>query len=384
MLLNLIMMKTKALFPFLLLAVGTAAAQQNLNVSMLRPDNDRMVVISGGGARGAWGVGFLQGMLAHTGIRYTTAFGTSTGSLMAPFILTNDTAKLRKGYSGVRQGDIFNVNPFKINEKNGVVQSKLRGFNAAYRLLISKKKTLGESLPLKQRIQSFMDSAEYVKIKSQNLNLSVAVTNMSTGGVEIKSINDFGYSDMCNWMWASANEPIWMSYYVNNGNYYVDGGIRDVIPLRQAVATAFVKKYTHIDVVINNSDTTLDPFPDSQRFTWLTSLIRVLDIYGQGTISNDVTVGKYMEALHNLELKCNNVNVNCDTCEGVPLKITFYFMPEPLAKKYRNELAFFPDLMEVLYQEGLKAGSDPENKKDHLLKMEFQIINRKNTELMLK
>jgi len=376
-------MRIKVILLFFLVSAKLSFAQQKSANSSLRSDNDRIIVISGGGARGAWGVGLLQGIMAHSGIHYSTAFGTSTGSLMAPFILTDDTAKLHVGYTGVTQSAIFNVNPFSTKVVNGQVESNIRWLSAVYRL-ITRKKTLGESQPLKNKIDNLIDADMFNQIKSRDLNLSVAVTNMSTGEVEIKSSKDYNYPDMCNWIWASANEPIWMSYYLNNGNYYVDGGVRDVIPLRQALEVAFDKKYTHLDVIINNSQNTLDPFPGKDtKFDWLGSLVRLLDVYNQGTVSNDIVVGNYMDKLHNLELTCGNSPAGCDTCEGVPLKITFYYMPSELAVNYRNELAFFPDQMAKLYIKGLEEGNVSENINDHLLKVEFNIINSKKNQMLL-
>ena len=46
----------------------------------------RAIVLSGGGAKGAWGVGVVKALMEQD-ITYDIAIGTSTGSLMAPFIL---------------------------------------------------------------------------------------------------------------------------------------------------------------------------------------------------------------------------------------------------------------------------------------------------------
>ena len=60
--------------------------------------NDRLLVISGGGSRGAWGAGFAKKLTQDFGV-YKVGFGTSTGSLMLPLIITNHFDKLKEAYT---------------------------------------------------------------------------------------------------------------------------------------------------------------------------------------------------------------------------------------------------------------------------------------------
>ena len=50
----------------------------------------RALVISGGGAKGAWGVGVIHALVKEKGHKYDIAIGTSTGSLIGPFVLIED------------------------------------------------------------------------------------------------------------------------------------------------------------------------------------------------------------------------------------------------------------------------------------------------------
>jgi hypothetical protein len=75
-----------------------------------KPYNDRLLVVGGGGARGAWGAGYAQYLTRKNG-PYKVAFGTSTGSLMIPMIILNDLTTLKTAYTSVTQKSIFNINP---------------------------------------------------------------------------------------------------------------------------------------------------------------------------------------------------------------------------------------------------------------------------------
>jgi predicted acylesterase/phospholipase RssA len=74
--------------------------------------NNRILVVSGGGARGAWGAGFAKKLSDSFGV-YNVAFGTSTGSLMNPLIVLGEFDRLQKAYTTVTQEKIFDLNPFK-------------------------------------------------------------------------------------------------------------------------------------------------------------------------------------------------------------------------------------------------------------------------------
>ena len=70
---------------YLLACLTGMLLQSNAQETFQKPGN-RILVVSGGGARGAWGVGVVSSFYKTSG-GYKAVFGTSTGSLMAAFIL---------------------------------------------------------------------------------------------------------------------------------------------------------------------------------------------------------------------------------------------------------------------------------------------------------
>ena len=155
------------------------------------------VVISGGGAFGAWGVGVAQGLSEGENPRnYTLGVGTSTGSLMGPLVLLGDFPTLINAYTSVTQKDIFDVNPFK---KNG----KLKSFNFVKRA-IGGKSTVGETNNLRATIEKFFTQADFEKMKAQNKEFVATTVSMTTGKTHHKSTADHDYQNMVDWMFLST------------------------------------------------------------------------------------------------------------------------------------------------------------------------------------
>lgn len=88
-------MKLILLLTLMISVVATVMAQSGSTPN-------RLLVVSGGGARGAWGVG-LANYLDSTGKRYAHVVGTSTGSLMAPLILLRKFSELNRAYTTTTQ-----------------------------------------------------------------------------------------------------------------------------------------------------------------------------------------------------------------------------------------------------------------------------------------
>jgi len=85
------------------------------------------LVVSGGGAYGSFGTGFLNGWTeAGTRPTFDLVTGISTGALIAPFAFLGPQydAELERAYSGVRNRDIFRVrSPFTMLSRGSVAKS---------------------------------------------------------------------------------------------------------------------------------------------------------------------------------------------------------------------------------------------------------------------
>jgi NTE family protein len=299
---------------------------------------NRILVVSGGGARGAWGVGVARSLFEQGG-GYRAVFGTSTGSLMAPMILLQQFDSLESYYTHVTQQSIFSKNPFKVRKVNGTVTTELRGFNAIWRLIWGKP-TLGETGNLRQLIQQCFRLEDFRALRASanpQLSVHVAVTNMNTGRSEVHSSLDVSdYDEMVNWIWASSNQPVFMSYTVMNGMPYVDGGLREIVPLRAAVNFAIEQKIDTIEVIVNDAwepqDTTWTVEKNKGYFKG--GLMRVLEVYNANTMAYDLRAGALKAQLHDLQVTARGMDT------GHLLTVVVYSMPPALAATYRDELGF--------------------------------------------
>ena len=99
---------------YILLIVLWLTAAQGWSRTPAADTSKRLLVVSGGGARGAWGVGVLSELIKRQG-GYKAVFGTSTGSLMAPMILLQDMDILDTAYTHVTQDSILIRAPLRSN-----------------------------------------------------------------------------------------------------------------------------------------------------------------------------------------------------------------------------------------------------------------------------
>lgn len=181
-------------------------------------------VFQGGGSLGA----YTCGVLKNRNKDYDLCIGTSTGALLAPFVILGLYDELIEMYTNVTAESIFNVNPF--NKKGN-----LKIFNAIFRLLRGKI-TLGENTNLRKLIGEKFTIEHYNKIKELNKEVIVTVCNISNKNVltEYKSIYDYDYKTFCDYIWASTCVPLVTTIPIINGISYVDGGVTENLPLKLA------------------------------------------------------------------------------------------------------------------------------------------------------
>lgn len=346
-----------------------------------KPPHNRVLVISGGGARGAWGVGVCKALLErHQG--YKAVYGTSTGSLMAPMILLQNIDKLEFNYTNVTQKSIFNCNPFKVkkepvlidgaqaidsltNIKLFTMKTDIKPLNALWRLILGKP-TLGESYNLRNLIQSQFTKEEYNKLQSicklYDFEIGVGVTNMEEAKFEMIKNTNKDYDEFINYMWASANQPVFMTYYYDEKRkrHFADGGLIEVLPIRQAIEYAVKHKVDTIDVVLNNSVNIIEPKDFNIKKNFISGgLMRILNTYGQSTLSSNIELGMLKASLESI--------IRDDFSEGLDrdIVINIYSMNRRLAMLYKDELGFDKDLMKFLLAYGYHSTNRKLNSDKH-------------------
>ncbi len=358
----------KYLFLLLLLFQFPLLAQQ---------DREAVLVVSGGGARGAWGGGVAQQLVREQGKDYATVVGTSTGSLLAPFILLKDFEDLRRFYTTVEQRDIFSLNPFR---KNG----QLKTLNLVFRVLFGAK-TLGKSKNLRKLIDRSLPLDVYERVLDSG-NVIVTVVNFNNSKIKYFSNRDFDSrgqelaglkggkhkkalkqkeaqrEQFLNWMWASANQPVVMSLYETRDEqgekqFWVDGGIRENVAIIRgleellALPEGSAPDSATLDVIVNN---TIKPQLDEiRRPRIVSSLFHTINILSFDTRANDTRI----PADITLQMEDMAAVLNyLERCEPEPddqiITINLYYMKQTTLDISPESLLFEPEKMSKLWDAG--------------------------------
>jgi NTE family protein len=171
------------------------------------------IVLSGGGAKGAFQVGVLDELITNRGVKIDIAVGTSTGSIQALAVAQDDIPKLLQLWLGLRNNsDIYVKKPLGV--VGGIV-----GADSIY-----------DAKGLRKLLKQNADDA---KLRSTGKKLRLGVVNLGTG--EFRSIDE-RVAGIHNWVYASCAMPVFFDpLKTSDGAQWVDGGVRDVTPLSTAL-----------------------------------------------------------------------------------------------------------------------------------------------------
>ncbi|TRD11864.1 hypothetical protein FGU71_08360 [Erythrobacter insulae] len=175
------------------------------------------LALSGGGAHGAFQVGVLDELIEQRGVDFETVVGTSTGAIQAAGVAQNDIGKLLDLWTGITGNDDI------YRSRGGEIWAVLTG-----------KDSLFSTGPLRTLLHQTFDDA---KIRATGKKLRLAVANLTNGQLRIVGENTDNIAD---WVYASAAQPpAFPPFRTRDENglleQWVDGGLRDVTPLRAAL-----------------------------------------------------------------------------------------------------------------------------------------------------
>jgi NTE family protein len=170
------------------------------------------VVLSGGGAKGAFQVGVLDELIERRGVSVDVFAGVSTGAIQALGGAQGDIPGLVEAWLSLRGNrDVY-------RSRGGVVGGLL-GNDSLY-----------DASPIRARIRMFADEA---KLRATGKRLLLGVVSLTTGRFRTVTENADRIAD---WVYASAAVPVFFRPLVDSsGEQWVDGGVRDVTPLDAAL-----------------------------------------------------------------------------------------------------------------------------------------------------
>lgn len=287
----------------------------------------RTLVISGGESKGAFAGGVSEHLLCNAEKNYDLFVGSSTGSLLVPFLAIGDIERIKKLYTTISQSDIFTVCPFIIKRKNGAVKLRMNHLGIIMQF-IKTQKTLGDSSALRLLIKKNFKAADFDQIKALNKEVVVTVANLTTQMIEYKSSNDYNYEEFCDWMWASCNLSPLMSLFQKDGNDYADGGFGNLIPVQEAI----LKGATEIDTIVLRQEKAVYSNPPLQNA--IEVFARTSD-FMLGQIANDDLI------ISKLEAASRNVKINFYYITRELTAHSFVFDKEEMSKWWQEGLDLF-------------------------------------------
>lgn len=305
------------------------------------------LIISGGGAFGAFGVGTLAAINKD----YDVVAGISTGALMSPLVSLKKWDILKDAYTSVTDDKIFdkkwyrphvfkacgNVNVFSVLY---VLVNRMFGWN-------NDINTLATTKNMRNLIETFVTADDYKAIQDQNKEVVVASVNINEtpAAVHYFSTKKETFEDFKDWMWTSANAPFFTTllekkwYDEEDQKFYLgewtDGGLTEVAPFDYVLQNGI----TEVDIIMHRAK----PVKIKEQSTCSDFLQNVERSVAAMRYDIEFEDGK-LESRLAAFAKTNGV------------KITVYWLPRKLAP---NSLVFDKQQMLGWYEEGYNTASDP-------------------------
>lgn len=182
----------------------------------------KVLVLSGGGSKGAYQVGVLKA-LAEMGNEYDAYYGVSVGALNAAYLgmfhnFSDGVAELEKKW--------YNLSTKQVHKKWFL-----------WPLSIPFKPSVYDSTPLEKWVEEELNMLRYKK------PVSVGWTSLNSG--QYRSTKNI-YDDFKSAVVASASFPGFFKPVELYNEWLIDGGVRNVTPLKEAIDDGAVE----IDCVV--------------------------------------------------------------------------------------------------------------------------------------
>lgn len=225
----------------------------------------RALVLTGGGARGAFQVGALMHIIGELGLQFDVITGTSVGALNGSFL-----AQYKKDQGRQAVNDLHGL---WLGVENKTIKKHWKPFFYLHALW---KQSLYSSAPLEKLVEDNLDAE---RIRNSGIELSVLAVSLDTGQARhFRETN----KDIKDAVKASAAFPVFFEPVLINGEYYVDGGVRETAPLNQAIRMGA----EHITIINTGPLSTIKAI--GKKLKTLNVALRSIDMQGTEVINGDL------------------------------------------------------------------------------------------------
>jgi len=270
----------------------------------------RALVLSGGGSKGAYSVGVVKALF-EAGRQYDVVAGVSVGALIGANIAMFSPEQQAEGYSNLERVWTKEVKNNKSIYKNWApwILTYLWSFW---------KSGIYNMEPLRNILVKEMDLD---KLKNSGVEFEVGVVSLQSGQYHAVNLTSDpkNLQNAVDWVWASCIFPVLFQAVEIDGEQWVDGGMRNVIPVKSALKYPDVKE---IDIVLTAPR---DGYISPETKHYKSALD--VGLRSAGLLSDEVYA-------NDLDMICQNhgVKINIYDPAGLVNEDSFKFDPEEIKK----------------------------------------------------
>lgn len=291
----------------------------------------KALVLGGGSMKGAFQVGVIQAVLEN-GFQPDMVYGISVGALNTTFLAneagkqTRNDEKINWPLAGRKLLEFWIKNITQPQDISMLRSRVMLGMNT----LMSRFDGIVDPLPLHQLIRRQLTD-EY--LTNTPVKVKVGAVNIATGEMKYVAPQDPHYIDF---VYASSSIPMLMPAVEIEQQLYLDGGMREVAPVRQAIEDGA----TEIVLIACHSPLLYQPEGLNTR-NLITLIERVRDITVNQIVNSNIA---WAESY-----------VDRSILRGKPMKLTVIRPPAPLFLDLQH---FNSDDISRLIIEGYRAGME--------------------------
>lgn len=276
---------------------------------MSKNSNKRALVLSGGGSKGAYSVGTVKALL-EDGRQYDIITGVSVGALIGASLAQFPPEKQHESYSQLERVWTKEV------KGNKSIYKKWAPWFLTYVWSLWKSGIYNME-PLRNILKK---EVELEKLRNSGVEFEVGVVSLQSGKYRAVNISSdpSGNQLAVDWIWASSVFPVLFPAVEIGGEQWVDGGVRNVIPVKDILKYEDV---THIDAVITSPRDGYVP-PGEIKKSTLDVGLRSVEILSDEVYATD------FDAV----CKNNNVSLEIFDPKGLVNNDSFEFNPEEIKK----------------------------------------------------
>lgn len=184
---------------------------------------DLGLVLSGGGARGAYQIGVWKGMEEAGLTQYIKkVYGTSVGAINGAAMAQGDLGLAEELWKELHYSKVF-------HNFDAIAASAEYKPRAIYKVILTLIKEKGLNVdPLKKLLHQYLDED---KIRQSGIDFGLVVFDVSTLKRKYLIMEDIPKGELIDFVIASATFPLFKAHYID-GVRYLDGGLADNRPFR--------------------------------------------------------------------------------------------------------------------------------------------------------